>query len=76
MGPLKIGFDFRRDVTLGEDHCQVRKGEAPLVLAALNNVVLALFDLSLGAQCPAADASLGCSPSTGSPARAGFLADY
>ncbi len=35
---------WRRDVTLGEDHCQVRKGEAPLVLAALNNVVLALFD--------------------------------
>lgn len=67
---------WRRDVTLGEDHCQVRKGEAPLVLAALNNVVLALFDLPLGVQYPAADASLGCSPSTGSPACAGFLADY
>ncbi len=35
---------WRRDVTLGEDHCQVRKGAAPLVLAALNSVVLALFD--------------------------------
>jgi predicted transposase YbfD/YdcC len=35
---------WRRDVTLGEDHCQVRKGSAPLVLAALNNLVLALFD--------------------------------
>lgn len=35
---------WRRDVTLGEDHCQVRKGTAPLVLAALNNAVLALFD--------------------------------
>jgi predicted transposase YbfD/YdcC len=35
---------WRRDVTLGEDRCQVRKGTAPLVLAALNNVVLALFD--------------------------------
>lgn len=35
---------WRRDVTLGEDHCQVRKGTAPLVLAALNSVVLALFD--------------------------------
>jgi predicted transposase YbfD/YdcC len=35
---------WRRDVTLGEDHCQVRKGAAPLVLAVLNNVVLALFD--------------------------------
>jgi predicted transposase YbfD/YdcC len=35
---------WRRDVTLGEDHSQVRKGTAPLVLAALNTVVLALFD--------------------------------
>lgn len=35
---------WRRDVTLGEDHCQVRKGTAPLVLAALNSLVLALFD--------------------------------
>ncbi len=35
---------WRRDVTLGEDHCQVRKGAAPLVLATLNWVVLALFD--------------------------------
>lgn len=35
---------WRRDVTLGEDRCQVRKGTAPLVLAALNNAVLALFD--------------------------------
>jgi hypothetical protein len=31
-------------VTLGEDHCQVCKGAAPLVLAALNNLVLAVFD--------------------------------
>ena len=35
---------WRRDVTLGEDHCQVRKGSAPLALAALNNMILALFD--------------------------------
>lgn len=35
---------WRRDVTLGEDHCQVRKGQAPQVLAALNNAVLALAD--------------------------------
>jgi hypothetical protein len=35
---------WRRDVTLREDHCQVRKGAAPQVLAALNNLVLALFD--------------------------------
>jgi predicted transposase YbfD/YdcC len=41
---LENRLHWRRDVTLGEDHCQVRKGAAPLVLAALNNVVLALFD--------------------------------
>jgi predicted transposase YbfD/YdcC len=35
---------WRRDVTLGEDRCQVRKGAAPLVLAALNSGMLALFD--------------------------------
>ncbi len=31
-------------MTLREDHCQVRKGAAPQVVAALNNLVLALFD--------------------------------
>lgn len=35
---------YRRDVTLGEDRSQVRKGQAPQVLAALNNAVLALAD--------------------------------
>src|SRR6266571_3323461 len=35
---------WRRDVTLGEDHSQVRKGEAPRVLAVLNSFLLALMD--------------------------------
>ncbi len=43
---------WRRDVTLGEDQCQVRKGAAPLVLAALNNLVLALFDFLGGGNVP------------------------
>lgn len=34
----------RRDVTLREDHSQVRTAGKPEVLAALNNVVLALMD--------------------------------
>jgi predicted transposase YbfD/YdcC len=34
----------RRDVTLGEDQCQVRIAGAPAVLAALNGGVLALMD--------------------------------
>jgi hypothetical protein len=36
---------WRRDVTLLEDHCQVRKGEAPRILALLNSFLLALLDL-------------------------------
>ena len=35
---------WRRDVTLAEDACQVRKGTTPHVLAILNSFVLALFD--------------------------------
>jgi predicted transposase YbfD/YdcC len=35
---------WRRDVTLGEDGCTVSRGQAPLVLATLNNVILALVD--------------------------------
>jgi predicted transposase YbfD/YdcC len=36
---------WRRDVTLREDHCQVRKAEAPRILALLNSFLLALLDL-------------------------------
>ena len=36
---------WRRDVTLREDACQVRKGEAPRILALLNSFLLALLDL-------------------------------
>lgn len=35
---------WRRDVTLGEDACQVTTGQAPQVLATLNNTILALVD--------------------------------
>ena len=35
---------WRRDVTLDEDHCQVRKGDAPRVLAVLNTFLLAVMD--------------------------------
>ncbi|MFL5702120.1 MAG: hypothetical protein ACJ8AG_04750, partial [Ktedonobacteraceae bacterium] len=34
---------WRRDVSLREDHCQVRKGDAPRVLAVLNSFLLALL---------------------------------
>ena len=35
---------YRRDVTLREDACQVRKGIAPRTLAILNSFLLAVFD--------------------------------
>ena len=35
---------YRRDVTLKEDACQVRKGKAPRVLSILNSFLLALLD--------------------------------
>lgn len=35
---------WRRDVTLGEDACLVSSGQVPLVLALLNNLLLALMD--------------------------------
>ena len=34
---------YVRDVTLGEDACRVRKGNAPQVLAALRNAVVHLL---------------------------------
>lgn len=35
---------WRRDVTLGEDACQVSRGQTPAILATLNNLVLFLLD--------------------------------
>ncbi len=39
---IEHGVYHRRDVTLREDACQVRRGQAPQVLAALNNVVVGI----------------------------------
>jgi predicted transposase YbfD/YdcC len=39
---IEGGLHQRRDVTLGEDRSQVRAGQAPQVLACLNNVVVGL----------------------------------
>jgi predicted transposase YbfD/YdcC len=39
---IENGLHHRRDVTLREDACQVRRGQAPQVLAALNNVVIGI----------------------------------
>jgi predicted transposase YbfD/YdcC len=39
---IENGLHYRRDVSLGEDACQVRLGRAPHVLATLNNAVVGL----------------------------------
>ena len=39
---IENGLHYRRDVTLQEDACQLRRGDGPQVLAALNNVVVGL----------------------------------
>ncbi len=40
---IENGLHYRRDVTLEEDAGQLRRGGAPQVLAALNNVVISLM---------------------------------
>ena len=40
---IESGLHYRRDVTLREDRSRVRTGQAPQLLAAINNVVLGLF---------------------------------
>jgi predicted transposase YbfD/YdcC len=40
---IENGLHHRRDVSMQEDHSQVRLGHAPEMLAILNNIVLGLF---------------------------------
>lgn len=41
---IENGLHYVRDVTLGEDRCRVRKGNAPQVLASLRNVAVYLLN--------------------------------
>jgi predicted transposase YbfD/YdcC len=40
---IENGLHYRRDDTLREDRCTLRKGHAPEVMAAINNLVLGLL---------------------------------
>lgn len=40
---IENGLFYRRDVTLGEDRCQLRRGNGPQVLAILNDLTLGLL---------------------------------
>lgn len=44
---IENGLHYRRDVSLAEDACQLRRGHGPQVLAALNNAVIGIV-LSTG----------------------------
>jgi hypothetical protein len=43
---------YVRDVTLGEDACRVRSGNAPEVLAGIRNVIICLLGRQLGDSHP------------------------
>lgn len=51
---IENSLHHRRDVTLREDACQVRRGRAPQVLAALNNLVIGLVQQAGQRNLPAA----------------------
>jgi predicted transposase YbfD/YdcC len=51
---IENGLHHRRDVSLQEDACQVRRGQAPQVLAALNNVVIGIVQQAGHHNLPAA----------------------
>jgi predicted transposase YbfD/YdcC len=53
---------WRRDVTLGEDACQVSRGQTPTVLATLNNLVLFLLDRTGSRNAAAAIRSFAANP--------------
>jgi predicted transposase YbfD/YdcC len=40
---IENGLHYRRDVSLQEDACQLRRGDGPQVMAALNNAVISLL---------------------------------
>jgi predicted transposase YbfD/YdcC len=42
---IENGLHYRRDVTLQEDACQLRRGTGPQVMAALNNAVIGIVGL-------------------------------
>ena len=51
---IENGSHYVRDVTLGEDACQICKGDAPQNLAALRNAIISLLRLEGHANIAAA----------------------
>ncbi len=66
----------RRDVTLGEDHCQVRKGVTPRVLAVLNSFLLGLLDFCGVTDVPKCMRIFDARPSQAGGLAPGISADF
>ena len=59
---VENGSHYVRDVTLGEDACRVRMGQAPQALAACRNAVVCLLARVAGDSCLAAIQRLAARP--------------
>lgn len=64
---IENGLHYVRDVTLGEDACRVRRGNAPQVLAALRNAVVHLLSGVKAASKAAATRSFAARPFSALP---------
>lgn len=59
---IENGLHYRRDVTLGEDACRIRKGNSGQVMSILRNVVIYLLPRSGKKSLPAAIRHYMCHP--------------
>ena len=64
---IENGLHRVRDVTLGEDDCQVRTGSAPQVLAAIRNAVVHLLEGVKAASKAAATRTFAAHPAKALP---------
>lgn len=59
---IENGLHYRRDMTLGEDACRIRKGNAGQVMAILRNIIIHLLPRSGQKSLPAAIRHYMCHP--------------
>jgi predicted transposase YbfD/YdcC len=62
---IENGLHYRRDESLGEDRCRVRKGSSPRVLASLRSVVIQLLSDRDQPSLPAAMREITAFPEIG-----------
>jgi hypothetical protein len=64
---IENGLHYVRDVTLGEDRCRVRKGNASQVLASLRNVAVYLLNRMDAPSIAAATREIAAGPEKAIP---------